>query len=157
VLTFGRFVNKTYIDGKKVDLHNIELQTKPLITEKDIKKYYWKSHKIELTNEFLKRRNLSSKEKELLSIPNGSSHTIKGGSILLNTTANNAVVIVIDDNKIYSAGFLAPVFSSFSPSEIIIEDSSLNSISITNRRKSDDVRFDMQIYEFFKKTGNLVE
>lgn len=155
-LTFGRMENETYIDGKKVNLDNIELEEKPLITDKDIKKYYWKTHKIELNDEFLKRRNLSSKEKEIIGQLKNGSPRMYGGSILLNTTDNDSVVIMIDGNKIYSAGFPLPMFSSRSPSEIIIDDSGLNSICISNQRKTDDIRADRQIYDFFKKAGKLV-
>lgn len=156
-LSFGSMgEDGKYYDGKKVDLTGVQMESNAIITDKDIKEYNWKSHTIVLSDEFIKRRNLSDADKKTIEELKSSAPRLFEGSKLLNVDSG-VVVISLNGDKIYAADFELPIFSSRCPSEITIADSDLNSITIRNRRQGDDVRQDKRIYDFFKKSGKLVE
>ncbi|MFD3158783.1 hypothetical protein ACFIJ5_18390 (plasmid) [Haloimpatiens sp. FM7330] len=141
-------------DGKyvKTDLSmdSLDIEDQPLLEEKDIKKYNWNTHEIQLTDDYLKNhKSIIQKDDELT----------EGGSNLLHTKELDAVVIMVNDKRIYCAGFpISPRKSCFPP-EYMIKDVSKDTIAIVkNSNKFEkDLRQKNKIYNALKKANILVE
>lgn len=103
-LSYGRNENGEYAKTSS-SINELALEDNPVVTEKDIKKYYWDTHKIEFNDEYLKRHEHGEANTGLLPIP---------GSKLLGAKEFDAVVIVVNGERIYSAGFpLSPIRLNF--------------------------------------------
>lgn len=128
-----------------------KISEKPLITEHDIKNYYWTSHKIEFTDEFLKNHNFDiDNDFELFST-----------SDKLGISDLDTALIVVKGKLIYEAGFpLKPYRSSYSGDEIVLEvapKSNMLHIALNDPSQSRDLRKDDRIYNALKEAGVLVE
>jgi hypothetical protein len=146
-LSFGHYDGEKYIDGETASLDEIIYEETPVITEKDIKNYNWRTHEIELREEYIKN---SSKSKD-------SETELYGGCKLLNANDLDEGIVVIDGKKIYAAGFPLRTLKSQSPAEIIISQLDGNKIKISNSRKKDDIRSNLIIYDSLKASGKLIE
>lgn len=141
--SFGSFDGKKYINGEKIDLGKIKYEETPIVTDKDIKKYNWKTHTIEFTQDYLK--NVNKKEENLFS----------GGCQLFNAKEFDIFVVVVNGKKIYTGGYpLSPIRSQGRP-EIVIEDNSEGSIIVKNIRTADDMRSSKEIYDVLKEMDKI--
>lgn len=147
-LSYGRNENTGEYVKAELALKDLKIAENPIFTDKDIEKYYWRTHTIELTNEYLKNHSIETKKEEYEEV----------GSKLLGLKEFDAVVIVCNGKRIYCAGVPFSMRWSWFPSEIMIKDINENSIAITkNGDNTKDARENLDIYEALKKIGVLVD
>lgn len=148
-LSYGRNNAGRYVKSE-AEIQELALEKMPILTDKDIKEYDWHNQKIQLTDEYL--------EKHSVSLMNDKPFQ-ESGSELLGAEEFDAVVIAVNGERVYKAGFpLSSVRSQFPP-EIMICDSSDTSITISKNGKDDtlDPRYDKRIRDIFQNEGKLVE
>ena len=152
-IKFSGFKNGSQYKGLNINLDILSIQDTPVITDKDIKAYHWKTHQIEFTEEFISKQstgNLNSEKKQMSSLDSGSK--------ILKAEEFDAFLIEIDGKRIYSGGFPYSPIRSQIGAAIIIKDKGRNSIEIWHVPDiGNDLRSDMTIYKLFKEQGKLVE
>lgn len=141
-------------------IYKVKYERTPLITERDIKKYIWKSNIIVFNDDFLKEHVLSKEEIKLVTEKNKSiesdiSLSFYGGSKHLKCSDAEDVLVVVGEDRIYTSGFALPAWSSRWSPQIYIEDYDLTSIRIRSPKDLESLIQDKRIYEFFKKIGKL--
>lgn len=147
-LSYGRNeCTGEYVESK-LALKDLTLEENPILTDKDIEKYYWRTHTIELTKEYLKNHRIETKKEEYEDL----------GSKLLGLEEFDAVVIVCNGQRMYCAGVPFSIRWSWFPPEITIKDVNEKSIIITkNGNNTKDARENLDIYEALKEIGILVD
>ena len=148
-LSYGRNETTGEYLKSKLALKDLKLEENPIFTDKDIEKYYWRTHTIEFTMEYLKNHSIQTKKEEEYE---------ELGSKLLGLEEFDAVVIVCNGQRIYCAGVLFSMRWSCFPPEIMIKDINEKSVIITkNDDNTKDARENLDIYESLKKIGVLVD
>lgn len=146
-LSYGRDENGEYVKPES-DIKLLTIEKSPILTEKDIKKFNWNRQEIEVTDEYLKNHEYKSE----------GDNISKVGSKLLGTKELDAVIIVVNGERIYFAGFPIDERKSCFPPEYMISDASKNTISIKkNGNKGKDLRKDERIYKALNNVNILVK
>lgn len=146
-LSYGRDENGEYVKPES-DIKSLPIEKSPILTEKDIKKFNWNTQEIEVTDEYLKSHEAKVQ----------GENVSKVGSKLLGAKELDAVIIVVNGERIYCAGFPIDERKSCFPPEYMISDASKNTISIKkNGNKGKDLRKDERIYKALKNVNILVE
>jgi len=148
-LSYGRNEYTGEYLKSKVSLKDLVLEETPIFTDKDIEKYYWRTHTIELTKEYLRNYTIETKiEADYEEL----------GSKLLGLEEFDAVVIICNGQRIYSAGVPFSMRWSCFPPEVMISDINEKSVIITkNGDNINDARKNLDIYEALKKIVVLVD
>lgn len=132
-------------EGRKLD-------ETPVVTEKDIKKYHWKDHRIEFTKEYLDKHKSDIDIKDV---------NYNGGSRILGAKDFDRAIVMVNGKKIYETRFPYAARRAFkNTSELVIRDLELgNSIEIVvnNKGRNGDIRNNKDLYEVLKGLGVLVE
>jgi len=137
------------------DYKNLTLQEFPIITDKDIRTYYWQNHEIEITSTYLDKINKVASNNALF-VDNGTYRQYeKGGSRLLQAVQFDCFVIVVNGKKIYSGTFSYSPVMSYSQEKIIAADVSNTSFKIFYFGQGEDVRNNDDIFDFFNEKGKL--
>jgi hypothetical protein len=148
-ISYGRNEYTGEYVKSKLALKDLTLEENPIFTDKDIEKYYWRTHTIELTKEYLKNHSIEAKKEEEYE---------QLGSKLLGLEEFDAVVIVCNGQRMYCAGVPFSMRWSCFPPEIAIKDINEKSIIITkNGNNTKDTRENLDIYEALKEIGVLVD
>jgi hypothetical protein len=148
-LSYGRNEYTGEYVKAELALKDLTLEENPIFTDKDIEKYYWRTHTIELTKEYLKNHSIETKKEE---------NYEELGSKLLGLEEFDAVVIVCNGQRIYCAGVPFSMRWSWFPPEIVIKDINEKSIIITkNGNNKRDVRENKDIYKTLKGIGILLD
>jgi hypothetical protein len=145
--------NGSVIESKDWDLEKVELNPEPLLTDIDIKEYDWKNQRIKLNDVFLAKRGFTESDQAMLEFIDFAYRD--GGSKLLGTTQDDVGVVTLNGRRIYAVGFTLALTSSRSKPPIMIGDAARDTLGIDNYRKTDDLRQDKRIYQFFKQEGKL--
>ena len=147
----GKYINGIMddVNGNIVDINSLLLEDKPVLTDKDILKYDWTNHEIEVTKEYVSSNGISADD--------WSKRVVSGGSAILKSDYKGSFVIVVNGKRVYSGGFPLYMESSQSPSEIGIRDIANYKIRIWNSKAYSDVRNNKDIYNVFKSKGKLIE
>lgn len=134
-------------DASKIDLSKLELEEKPLLTDKDISEYVWKSHQIKLIKDGELKKTLN--EKVYRKTP----------------VTGKPFVVVCNGEKVYCGAFWTLLSSLYFPDlPIIISDYTdrdyfeiefSGEIDSKTMEVKNDVRNDKRIYDTFKKLGKL--
>ena len=144
-ISYGKVGDKYVEPNFKVV--ELDIVGEPIITEEQIKMYHWKTQRLELKEEYV--RKITDKEK----FSNEKKYT---GSRYLGAKDDQEVVIIINGHKLYSAGFLPHQLRSwFAPSKMIIDEKNCLKI-IANDNQIKDIE-NKAIYDFFKSVGKLSE
>ena len=148
-LSYGRDDNGVYVKTN-VSIDSLVIEDTPILTEKDIKKYNWSTHQIQLTEEYLKKHK-SGLEKE--------STLPETGSNIIGAKEFDAVLMTVNGKRIYCAGFPFSPMNSCFPPEYMIRDVSKDTISIIKNgdKSPKDLRQNKEIYKVLKEIGVLVE
>jgi len=139
------------------DYKNLVLLDKPIITDEDIRAYYWINHEIEVTSTYMDKILREGHTDNSLYMDKGNYRQYeKGGSKILNSYQYDCFVVVVNGVKIYSGTFpYSPIFS-YQQEKLIIGDVSDTSFKIIFKEKDGlDPRNSDAIYNFFKKQGKL--
>jgi len=139
------------------DYKNLVLLDKPIITDEDIRAYYWVNHEVEVTSTYINRILKDGHSDNSLYMDNGNYRQYeKGGSKILNTYQYDCFVVVVNGEKIYSGTFpYSPIFS-YDQEKLIIGDVSDTSFKIIFTGENElDPRNADEVYNFFKKKGKL--
>lgn len=94
----------------KADLSNLKkyvISEEPLFTDRDIKAYDWKTHRIIFKKEFLNQKATQKNSDE--------TKTYLGGSKLLNTNSRDRFIVYVNKEPIYEGFYMQSVLSSFYP------------------------------------------
>ncbi len=147
-LSYGRNEKGEYIKPE-LTLEELLIDEIPLITEKDIKKYHWNTHEVELTKNYFKKHTIKVSY---------DANSDNAGSKLLGTKEWDAVVIIAKGKRIYCAGFpLSLRRSNFLPEILIRDVESSFFIDKLGNKSSEDVRNNKYIYEALKEANILTE
>jgi len=141
------------------DTENLILKDEPLLTDKDIRHYYWDQHIIELNGSFLEDVFTTSTVvyDEFNTNLYGMRQYITGGSKFLSTSQNMGFVIVINGEKIYSGTFpVGPELATLDE-KLIIGDIADDKLAILYTGDEFDIRNNDSIYNFFQKSGKLAQ
>lgn len=147
VLSYGRDENTGEYIKPSSKITEVSLEDLPVVTERDIEKYYWSSHEIQFKDEYLKK-HMQNKNIEYT-----------GKSNLLGGECHDVVIIVVNGNRIYSAGFSPLEHHSHFPPEVMFSDTSKNAIGVINNGNdtNDKLIGDKRIYKVLKELTLLEE
>jgi len=147
VLSYGKDENTGEYIKPSSKITEVSLEDIPIVTEKDIEKYYWYSHEIQFKDEYLKK-HMQNKNTEYT-----------GKSNLLGAGCHDVVIIVVNGIRIYSAGFSPLEHHSHFPPEIMFSDTSKDTIGIINNGNdtNDKLIDDKRIYNVLKELNLLEE
>ncbi len=141
------------------DTENLILKDEPLLTDKDIRHYYWEQHIIELNGSFLEDvfNTSTVAYNEFNSNLNGIRQYNTGGSKFLSTSQNMGFVIVINGEKIYSGTFPAGPELTSMEEKLILGDITDDRMAILYTGDDFDIRNNDSIYNFFLNSGKLAQ
>ena len=137
------------------DFEKLELEEEPILTDEDIRAYYWKTHEIEITSTYLDKLNKIESNNVLFDDNGVYRQYEKGGSKLLQSVQYDCFVIVVGGEKVYSGTFSYSPVMSYSTEKIIAADVSNTSFKILYSGQGEDVRNVDSIYNFFNDKGKL--
>lgn len=146
--------NGSVIESKDWDIEKVKLNPKPVLTDLDIKEYDWKNQIVKLNDAFLAERGFTESDKAMIEFIDFAYRD--GGSKLLGATQDDVGIVALNGKRIYAVGFTLALTSSRSKPPIMIEDAARDTLRIDNYRKTDDLRQDKRIYQFFKQEGKLI-
>lgn len=141
------------------DTENLILKGEPILTDNDIRHYYWDQHIIELTGSYLEDIfiNTTIAYDDYVINLHGLREYNTGGSKTLSTSQNMGFVIVINGEKIYSGTFPSGPELNQQEEKIILGDMDDDRIALIFTGEDFDIRNNDDIYEFFLKTGQLAQ
>lgn len=147
VLSYGKDENTEEYIKPSSKITEVSLEDLPVVTERDIEKYYWSSDEIQFKDEYLKK-HMQNKDAEYI-----------GKSNLLGAEWDDVVIVVVNGNRIYSAGFSPLEHHSHFPPEIMFADTSRNTIGIINNGNDTNNKLigDKRIYKLLKELNLLEE
>jgi hypothetical protein len=122
----------------KEDLNKLKLEEQPLLTDKNISEYVWKTHQIKLVKDDELNKVLD--EKLNMKVP----------------VSGKPFVVVCNGERIYCGVFWTKLSSLFYPEcPTIISDYSDRDYFEISFEGKNDIRNDKRIYETLKKLGKL--
>ncbi len=154
-LAFAEGNKGKYVTGRQIDLDSLSVENEPLFTDRDIKTYHWKTHVVEFTDEFLKKHKAAFNGKDLVaSLPEGQISHLRGGSERLGTSQDDAWVLEVDGERIYSGGFPLPATSSKNGPRLGMADC-VEGVMIWSFCQGFDPRANTKVRSFFQEAGKL--
>lgn len=137
------------------DYENLILEETPVITDNDIRAYYWMNHEIELTSTYIDKIN-DNPGGNVLYQENGSFREYEqGGSRLLQAFQYDCFVIVINGKRVYSGTFSYSPIMSYPQETLIIGDISDTSFQFIFTGIGEDPRNTDIVYNYFLDNDKL--
>ncbi len=137
------------------DYENLVLEENPILTDNDIRAYYWMNHEIELTSTYIDKIN-DNPGGNVLYQDNGSFRQYEqGGSRLLKAFQYDCFVIVINGERVYSGTFSYSPIMSYPQEPLIIGDISNTSFQFIFTGIGEDPRNTDVMYNYFLSEDKL--
>lgn len=141
------------------DLDNLILQEKPVLTGTDIRKYYWNSHTIELTGDFIEKLYQMNKDSyiEFNIDSDGFRSYVKGGSRFLGSAQYMAFVVLVNGERVYSGTFPGSPVMPVEGEALILGDISDDRLQIKFNGEGFDIRNQDAVFNYFNDENKISE